>query len=132
MNINKVILMGRLTADPELQMSTTNIPVLSFTVAVNKPKKKDGTQEANFIDCVAFRKTAEFIGKYFKKGSAIIIFGQINVSTYEKEEKKYKSTKIIVDEVQFGESKKEKSESLDVPASDFFDDIRDLDEDLPF
>lgn len=132
MNINKVILMGRLTADPELQMSTTNIPVLSFTVAVNKPKKKDGTQEANFIDCVAFRKTAEFISKYFKKGSAIIIFGQINVSTYEKEEKKYKSTKIVVDEVQFGESKKEKSESLDVPASDFFDDIRDLDEDLPF
>lgn len=132
MNINKVILMGRLTADPELQMSTTNIPVLSFTVAVNKPKKKDGTQEANFIDCVAFRKTAEFISKYFKKGSAIIIFGQINVSTYEKEEKKYKSTKIVVDEVQFGESKKEKSESFNVPASDFFDDIRDIDEDLPF
>ena len=131
MNINKVILMGRITADPELRMSTSNVPVMGFTIAVNKPKKKDGTQEANFIDCVAFNKTAEFINKYFKKGSLIIVFGQINTGTYEKDGKKFKSTKIIVDEVQFGESKKETA-SPDIPAADFFSDIRDMDEDLPF
>ena len=85
MNINKVILMGRFTADPELKKTGDGVSVIRFTVAVNRPKQKDKERAANFISCVAFRQTAEFISKYFRKGSAIIIFGTIRTGFYEKD-----------------------------------------------
>ena len=103
MNVNKVFLMGRLTADPELKVSAGNIPVLRFTIAVNRRMKRD---ETDFIDCVAFRQNAELISKFFRKGSAIIVFGSIQVSNYtDREGRKQRSVNVVVDEVQFGEKK---------------------------
>ena len=94
MNINKVFLMGRLTADPELRVSANgNVPVIRFTIAVSRRMKRD---ETDFIDCVAFRQTAEFISKFFRKGSAIIAFGSIQVDNWkDKEGKNQRSTKVI-------------------------------------
>ena len=105
MNINKVLLMGRLTADPELKKTGEGISVVRFTLAVNRPKQKDKEQTADFISCVAFRQTAEFLCKYFRKGSALIAFGNIRTGSYEKDGQKVYTTDVIVDEVQFGENK---------------------------
>ena len=155
MNINKIILMGRLTADPELQMSASNVPVLRFTVAVNRrvtnAQRDDGRPTADFIDCVAFYKTAECVSKYFKKGSVIIVFGSLQINTWkDKEGKNQRSPRVVVDEVMFGESKNASSSSAaakapaaaapekdqeaysNIPENDFFADIRDIEEDLPF
>lgn len=154
MNINKVILMGRLTADPELKISSNNVPVLRFTVAVNRKNIKqsdasDGRATADFIDCTAFYKTAEFISKFFKKGSLIIVFGSLQIDVWkDKNGNNQRSAKIIVDEVQFGESRKSEQSSFsrgdDNSASkepdaysnaldnDFFADIKDIEDELPF
>ena len=105
MNINKVILMGRLTTDPELKKTGDGFSVIRFTVAVNRPKQKDKEQAADFISCVAFRQTAEFISKYFRKGSAIIVFGTIRTGFYEKDGTRIYTTDVIADEVNFGESR---------------------------
>ena len=145
MNVNKVFLMGRLTADPELKVSAGNIPVLRFTIAVNRRMKRD---ETDFIDCVAFRQNAELISKFFRKGSAIIVFGSIQVSNYtDRDGKKQRSVNVVVDEVQFGEKKSDSphtssgsAEKKDEPVafsnasdSSVFDDIKDIaDEELPF
>lgn len=144
MNINKVFLMGRLTADPELKTSPGGVSVIRFTIAISRRIKRD---ETDFIDCVAFRQTAEFISKYFRKGSAIIAFGSIQVDNWtDKEGKRQRSTKVIVDDVQFGEKRSDVSSSpvsevrRDEPiafsnasSSDSFEDIKDVeDEDLPF
>lgn len=111
MNINKVILMGRLTADPELKKTDAGVSVIRFTVAVNRPKQKDKEQVADFISCVAFRQTAEFISKYFRKGSAIIVFGTIRTGFYEKDGTRIYTTDVIADEVNFGESRNQTAES---------------------
>lgn len=142
MNINKITLTGRLTKDPELKMSQSNVPVLNFTVAVNRKRtSNDKVQIADFIDCVCFNKTAEFVSKYFKKGSLIIVFGTLHIDIYEdkKNGTKQRYPKVIVDEVMFGESKKEKT-SMTVNANDDFEivekslgfDFIESEEDLPF
>ena len=138
MNINKVFLMGRLTADPELRVSANgNVPVIRFTIAVSRRMKRD---ETDFIDC------AEFISKFFRKGSAIIAFGSIQVDNWkDKEGKNQRSTKVIVEEVQFGERRSDSPSAGSVPAerkepvaftnnqSEGFGDIADVsDDDLPF
>lgn len=120
MNINKIILMGRLTADPELKTSQSGINSTRFTIAVNR-KQKD--QNADFFTCVAFRNSAEFITKYFKKGSSIIVFGSVQFEEWtDRDGNKRTSTNVIVDEVQFGSAKTtESSETsfLNNHASDF-------------
>lgn len=106
MNVNKVMLMGRLTADPELKTSQSGVSVSSFTVAVQRKYSKENTV-TDFIDCVAFRSQAEFLSKYFRKGASIIVFGSIQIETWkDKDGNNRKTTKIVADEVQFGESKK--------------------------
>lgn len=113
MNINKVILMGRLTADPELKTANSGTSIVQFTVAVNRAYSKD-EQKTDFIDCTAFNKKAEFLSKYFRKGSSVIVFGNIQVDSFtDKDGNKRKSTRIIVDEVQFGESKQNKTEEVE-------------------
>lgn len=113
MNINKVILMGRLTADPELKQTANGVSVVQFTVAVNRAYSKD-EQKTDFLDCTAFNKKAEFLSKYFRKGSSVIVFGNIQVESFtDKDGNKRKSTRIIVDEVQFGESKQNKTEEVE-------------------
>ncbi len=148
MNINKVILMGRLTADPELKTSANNIPVVQFTVAVNR-NSKNSERKADFIRCVAFNQRAEFLSKYFRKGSAIIVFGNLSVDQWkDKEGNNRESTKVVADEIQFGESKNRdggasvSTQPASAPEaysnavnSDFFSDIKDMDgmeAELPF
>lgn len=77
LNLNKVILCGRLVAEPELKMTPSNIPVCSFRLAVNRSYQKEGEPSADFITCVAWRQRADFISRYFHKGSSLCIEGSI-------------------------------------------------------
>lgn len=105
-NLNKIILGGRLTADPELKTSPSGVPVCVFTVAVNRRLQKEGEQTADFFNCIAWRGTAEFMAKYFKKSSSICIIGNIHQRTYtDKEGQKKTVTEITVDEALFVDSK---------------------------
>lgn len=105
-NLNKSILGGRLTADPELKQTASGISACTFTIAVNRRYSKDGNQEADFINCQAWRKTAEFICKYFKKGSSICVTGAIQTRSWEDQngQKRY-ATEVVVDEAYFVDGK---------------------------
>lgn len=138
--INKVILMGRLTKDPELRYTNNKTPVCSFTIAVNNGYGEK--QQADFINCVAWNKTAEFVTKYFIKGRMIIIAdGRISTRSWETQDgKRAYATEVVANEVNFGESKT--SPQLNTPQTaaqppmqDDDDDFTPLDEeddDLPF
>ena len=106
LNLNKVILCGRLTADVELKQTQTGISVCSFTLAINRRVAKDQEQKADFINCVAWRQTAEFIGNYFRKGSSLCIVGNIQTRSWTDQngQKRY-ATEVIVDEAMFVDSK---------------------------
>ncbi len=147
MNINKIILMGRLTADPELRMSQSNIPNIRFSIAVNRRFTRQGEPQADFFSCVAFRSQAEFVSKYFKKGSPIIVFGSVQIDTWtDKNGVEHRTPNIMVDEVQFGESKSSSSRNFDnadepkkesdaysnALDNEFFADIKDIEGELPF
>lgn len=97
--MNNISIMGRLTATPELEYTTTNIPVTSFTVAVNRPRVKDTT---DFIRCVAWRNTAKFISKYFSKGKMIAITGILTSRSWKDQEGRTHSiNEVLVNEVDF-------------------------------
>lgn len=135
--INNITLQGRLTFNPELRSTPTGIAVTRFQVASDRPyKNKDGEYKADFIDVVAWRKTADFVSKYFKKGDMINIVGRIETSNYvDKDGNNRKSVYIRAQEVSFGGSKKEEKTTNPVytaptTASDF--EVIDDDDDLPF
>lgn len=137
-NLNKVILGGRLTADVELKQSTSGLSVCSFNLAVGRKVGKDKEQQTDFISCVAWRNTAEFISRYFKKGSSLCIVGSIQTRTWtdQNNQKRY-ATEVIVDEVMFVDSK---SDGGQAPSGGYIPDaytapnIEELkeDDDLPF
>ena len=111
LNLNKVVLAGRITADPELKQTTTGVSVLRFTLAVNRRFSKgseQGEQQTDFITMVAWRQTAEFISKYFKKGSAICVTGSIQTRSWQDQQgqKRY-GTDVVVDEAMFVDSRSE-------------------------
>jgi len=105
-NFNKAIVGGRLTSDPELKQTTTGISVTTFTVAVNRKASKAGTERAaDFITCVAWRNTAEFITKFFRKGSSICVVGSIQTRTWtDAQNQKRYSTEVVVEEASFVDS----------------------------
>jgi single-strand DNA-binding protein len=106
--MNKIILMGRLTKNPEIKYAgkDNNMAVARYTLAVNRRYRKDGEQEADFISCVTFGKSAEFVQKYLHKGTKILINGRINTGRYEdKDGKTVYTTDVIVEEHEFAESK---------------------------
>lgn len=108
--MNKVILMGRLTSDPEIRYTGTGEPIAiaRYTIAVNRPYKKDGQTQADFIKVVSYRKAAEFIEKYFKKGQMIAIVGRLQVRSWDDSEgKRHWSTEVITDEIHFAGGKNE-------------------------
>lgn len=109
LNLNKVILAGRLTKDSELRTTTSGTPVTQFDIAVNRRGAKDGQQpQADFITVVAWRQTAEFITRYFKKGNAICVVGSIQTRSYtDKNNQKRTATEVVADEAYFVESKTE-------------------------
>jgi single-strand DNA-binding protein len=105
-NLNKVILGGRLTADPELKQTASGISACTFTLAVNRRYSKDGQQEADFINCQAWRQTAEFINRYFRKGSSLCVSGSIQTRSWQDQSgQKRFATDVVVDEALFVDGK---------------------------
>lgn len=107
LNLNKVVLGGRLTADPELKQTQSGISACSFSIAINRKYAKEGEQQqTDFIRCKAWRNTAEFISRYFRKGSSICIVGEIQTSSWtDQSGNKVYSTDILVNEAMFVDSK---------------------------
>jgi single-strand DNA-binding protein len=100
--MNKVILMGRLTADPEMRQTPNGVTVASFRIAVNRRFAKEGQQTADFISCVAWRQTAEFVCRYFRKGNMIAVVGSIQTRDWnDSEGKRRYTTEVVVEEVNF-------------------------------
>jgi single-strand DNA-binding protein len=133
LNFNKVILGGRLTADPELRVTTQGTPVTSFNIAINRKGNKEIT---DFITCVAWRNTAEFIGKYFRKGSSIVVDGSIEVRSYEdKQGNKRQAVEVIVQDAYFVDSKGDVEgftpPRFETPEAPNFEEVAG-DDDLPF
>jgi single-strand DNA-binding protein len=118
--MNKAILVGNLTRDPEQRTTQSGASVTSFTVAINRRfKSQDGSQQTDFINCVAWRSTAEFIAKYFVKGSRIGIVGSIQSRSYDDQNgnRKY-VTEVVVDEAEFVTSKSQNpGAQMDAPAA---------------
>lgn len=110
--LNRVVLMGRLVREPELRYTTSNTPVTSFTIANERDfKGNDGEKVTDFIDCVAWRGTAEFVGKYFSKGRMIVVDGRLQTRKWEdKDHNKRTSVEVIADSVYFGDSKRDGDE----------------------
>lgn len=132
--MNKAILVGRLTRDPELKSTANGTNVCSFSVAVNRRyKNAEGNYDADFINCTAWRQTAEFVSKYFTKGRMIGVVGSIQTRNYDdKDGKKVYVTEVAADEVHFVESKGDSNNNT-APVADVndFAPIDDTDE-LPF
>ena len=109
--MNEVILLGRITRDPEIR-STEKSTVTRFTLAVDRRVKTDGQPEADFIPCVAFGKTADFVDKYFHKGMKMLLEGHIQTGSYtNKEGAKVYTTDVIAESVEFAESKRTEQET---------------------
>ncbi len=132
--INKAVLMGRLTKAPELRYTQSNVPVTAFALAVERNYAgPDGTRPTDFINCVAWRSTGEFVSKYFGKGDLIAVSGSIQTRKYtDKDGINRVAVEVIVDEVSFTGEKKERQTAPTpvLPRGDFAD-IAD-DDDLPF
>ena len=135
LSLNKAILGGRLTITPELKQTVQGVFVTTFSIAINR---RGDHNEADFINCVAWRQTAEFICRYFKKGSGICIVGRVQTRTWEDNygNKRY-ATEIIADEAYFVDGKGsgvEVGETVDTISNDLQDNLDDLspDDDVPF
>ena len=109
--LNHITIMGRLTRDPELRRTGNGIAVTSFTVAVDRDLgQKGGEKETDFIDCVAWRQTGEFVSKYFKKGSMIVVSGRLQIRNWnDKDGNKRKSAEVVADNCYFAEPKRDSS-----------------------
>lgn len=104
--LNKVILMGRLCADPELRQTTAGVPCCRIRVAVNRPYKKDAEQQADFITVICWRQTAEFVSRYFSKGKMIIVEGSLRNNDFtDNNGVKHYGMDVLASNVGFGESK---------------------------
>lgn len=145
--MNKVILMGRLTRDPEVRYSQGDNPmaIANYTLAVDRRHKRDGEESADFISCTAFGKAAEFAEKYFRQGLKITVSGHIQTGSYtNRDGQKVYTTKVIIEDQEFAESKKSgdgvgnkknggQQENMPKPGDDGFMNIPDgIDEELPF
>lgn len=139
--MNKFIGLGRLTKDPELRSTQSGLKITSFTLAINRNfKNKEGKYDTDFLNCQAFKNTAEFIEKYFKKGSMMAITARAQTRNYDDNDgKKRFVTEFIVEEVYFAGSNEKKNEtSIEVPQNYTSDydtagsEVTLSDEDLPF
>ena len=106
--LNHITIMGRLTRDPELRRTGSGIAVTSFTVAVDRDYKTGGEKEVDFIDCVAWRQTGEFVAKYFTKGRMAVVSGKLQIRGWtDKHGEKRRTAEVIADNVYFGDSKRD-------------------------
>jgi len=142
--LNKVFLMGRLTKDPEIRYTSgNNVPVARFTLAVDRRIPKAGEEkQTDFINCIAWNKTAEFVNNYFVKGKMMVLNGRINTRSWDDPEgKKRYSTEVVADEIFFGDSKSANTTSTTNSSKPSDKDIEqesegffpvDMDDELPF
>ena len=108
--LNHIVIMGRLTRDPELRRTGSGIAVASFTVAVDRDfgGRDGGEKETDFIDCVAWRQTGEFVSKYFTKGRMIVVSGRLQIRTWtDKDGNKRRTAEVVADNCYFGDSKRD-------------------------
>ena len=135
--LNHITLMGRLTRDPELRYTPTQVPVANLTIAVDRDfgGRDGGEKITDFIDIVAWRNTAEFVSKHFRKGSMIVVSGRLQMTDWtDKEGNKRKKAEVVAESIYFGESKKNDSGEIKpvfVSGADFTD-LADADGELPF
>lgn len=117
--LNHITIMGRLTRDPELRRTGSGVAVTSFTIAVDRDiKGNDGETDTDFIDCVAWRQTGEFVGKYFTKGRMAVVSGRLQIRGWtDKDGSKRRTAEVNADHVYFGDSKKELQNDPSAPAS---------------
>lgn len=126
--LNTITIMGRLTRDPELRYTQSNTPVASFTLAVDRDF---GEKQTDFIDCVAWRGTGEFVDRYFSKGSMAIVSGRLQIRSWTDDNgNKRRNAEVVADHVYFGESKRREA-SADISAADF-EELDGKDGELPF
>lgn len=134
--LNKVILMGRLTADPELKSTPNGTAVTSFALAVSRGYHRQGEEpQTDFIDVVAWRQTAEFAAKYFSKGQQIALSGRIQTRSYEdRQGNKRKAVEVVAEELFFAEPKRDDRPRRQTPpdADEEFIELEDEDGELPF
>ena len=110
--LNHITIMGRLTRDPELRYTQSQTPVASFTLAVDRDfgNRDGGEKQTDFIDCVAWRQTAEFVNKYFTKGSMAVVSGRLQIRDWtDRDGGKRRSAEVVVDNIYFGESRRRDS-----------------------
>jgi single-strand DNA-binding protein len=108
--LNHIDVMGRLVRDPELRYTQSNTPVTSFTIAVDRDfgKTESGDRQTDFIDCVAWRSTAEYINKYFTKGRMVVVSGRLQLREWvDKNENKRRSAEVVVENIYFGDSRRD-------------------------
>ena len=134
--LNHIVLMGRLTRDPELRRTGSGVAVASFTLAVDRDYAAQGAEkETDFVDIVAWRNTAEFVSKYFTKGRMAVVTGRLQIRNWQdKEGNKRRSAEILADHVYFGEAKRDKTTQGE-PQYDpqgGFSEIEDTDTTLPW
>ncbi len=154
--LNHIVLMGRLTRDPELRYTNSNVPVASFRIAVDRDfgRGENGEKQTDFIDVVAWRQTGEFVSKYFTKGSMAVVSGRLQMRDWtDRDGNKRTSAEVVADNVYFGDSKRRddggepparsnsysnRSSSQDsygqssAPSRGAFEDLSDDDGELPF
>ena len=126
--LNDITIMGRMTRDPELRYTKSETPVASFTLAVDDDfKGADGSKTTQFIDCVAWRNTAEFVSRYFEKGSMAVVNGRLQIRDWtDNNGNKRRAAEVVVDSIYFGESKKQSN------TAPTFSDLGDDDGELPW
>ena len=135
MSLNRTILIGRIIRDPELKKTQSGVSVVSFTLAVNRTYKKEGEQEADFINCVAWRNQADFLGNYITKGALLGVEGRIQTRTYEDQSgKTVYITEVVCETVQALESKQQRDkQDTYAPAPKVEEPLIEIDTDeLPF
>lgn len=133
--LNTISIMGRLTRDPELRYTSAGTPITSFTLAVDRDYSgADGEKKTDFIDCVAFKGTAEFVSQYFAKGTMAVVNGRLQFRDWQdRDGNKRRNAEILVENIYFGERKQQGA--VDVAAEDYTEGFEELDEDdgeLPF
>lgn len=131
--LNRIIVMGRMTRDPELRRTNSGTAVASFTVAVDRDfKSQSGEKETDFIDVVAWRNTAEFVSKYFSKGRMAVVEGRLQLRDWtDKDGNKRRSAEIVADSVYFGDSKRDGRDAVQSEPQGGFSEIEG-DWNLPF
>lgn len=155
--LNNIVIMGRLTRDPELRYTQSQVPVASFTIACDRDfsGRDGGDRQTDFIDCVAWRQTGEFVSKYFSKGSMAVVSGRLQIRDWtDREGNRRRSAEIVANNVYFGESKRSRDDfggyapggnarpayaapevggySAPAPGGSAFAELDDDDGDLPF